>query len=342
MQDVASPRPATDPTITGAESRPGLIALEEPASTPMDLDQQAIAKDSLFFSPLGRLPTELRQQIWSHLLTSGPNRPPAVIPWPTLHLSTNLTPSILRTCKTIYQETAPILYSQNNLHFTHVSDLNIFPWTHNRTLATTHISHLQLHIQDTDYKSLWSPYLSSTNPTRSLRHDYPHLKSLRISFTSYFWYVQSNVDPINRFQKWANDRNLREICAYLEDILPSDCDLKVLMVVPIWSRELVSILRAFPRELHSVTDFKPDWAARYQKIGPARTNLGIEAVGQAGLAGLQAAQDRLRRTGDQWVAAVRTRWVRIGRGDCALEMRLRKEVTHTSNLGDLVAGGTGA
>lgn len=80
--------------------------------------------------PFFRLPPEVRDQIYALCLLA-----PYAILWPALSNDAGIQPQLLRVCKRIYSEAAPLLY-HNQLNFVHPSDANMFIPNHNRELGT--------------------------------------------------------------------------------------------------------------------------------------------------------------------------------------------------------------
>ncbi|KAH9870080.1 hypothetical protein J1614_007002 [Plenodomus biglobosus] len=131
------------------------------------------AVHDLSFSLLLSLPRELRDRIYTAALTapylfSWPGKPPAKV---SHHVNVNL----LRANRQVYNEAVAILYSQNKLLFTHPSDLNIFRVI--ASPASQNITSVYFRIREKDLR-LWTSYLSSKNPERSLKADLPNLKNL--------------------------------------------------------------------------------------------------------------------------------------------------------------------
>ncbi|KAK5160243.1 hypothetical protein LTR04_004712 [Oleoguttula sp. CCFEE 6159] len=157
--------------------------------------------------PLFRLPRELRDKIYTYALTS--DQP---FWWPVEHCTQHLAPALLATSRTIYAETAPLLYSANRFMFSHPSDCNMFRFTMDQkhVQATTNIC---LRIRSQDVR-LWTAYLGSTSPVRSLTHDLPALRVLWIFFRSSAW--NHAHDPIENYKSWQFDPRLRELCLSLE------------------------------------------------------------------------------------------------------------------------------
>ncbi|KAF2849182.1 hypothetical protein T440DRAFT_399656 [Plenodomus tracheiphilus IPT5] len=125
------------------------------------------------FSLLLSLPRELRDRIYTAALTapylfSWPGKPPAKVRY-------DVNVSLLRVNRQVHDEAVAILYSQNKLLFTHPSDLNIFRVI--ASPASQSISSVYFRIREKDLR-LWTAYLSSKNPERSLKADLPKLKSL--------------------------------------------------------------------------------------------------------------------------------------------------------------------
>ncbi|KAJ9667229.1 hypothetical protein H2201_002750 [Coniosporium apollinis] len=161
------PRPSKPNTDTDT-------IMTDPPETP-SMPSQAPAGPS---NPLFRLPRELRDKIYAHVLTST-----SPILWPSPHQTHNLTPSLLRTSRAIYVETAPLLYSSNRFLFSHPSDVNMFRVT--ASAASEEITDIFLRIRDKDVK-LWTAYLGSADAHRSLQADLPKLKRLAIFYRSGF------------------------------------------------------------------------------------------------------------------------------------------------------------
>jgi hypothetical protein len=126
------------------------------------------------FSLLLSLPRELRDRIYAYTLTSTypfwwPN------PAPLKH---GIGLGLLTASRQVYEEAAPVLYVGNKFLFTHPSDCNMF-----RVVASPKYSAListaYFRIREKDLR-LWTAYLGSKNPERSLKYDLPKLKTLWI------------------------------------------------------------------------------------------------------------------------------------------------------------------
>jgi hypothetical protein len=151
-------------------SRP--VRLRNPSTSHPSTASQAASFDPSF-SLLLSLPRELRERIYTFALTS-----PRPLPWPcSVSLKDDVSVTILRTNKQVHEESVPILYSANTFVFTHPSDCNIFrviasPASHN-------IMSVYFRIREKDLR-LWTSYLGSKAPERSLKFDLPKLKHVSI------------------------------------------------------------------------------------------------------------------------------------------------------------------
>lgn len=82
--------------------------------------------DSVANSVLFTLPREIRDRIYSFSMTTQNFVP---IEWPPLSYGVipyGIQPQLLRTCRIIHEEVAPLLYSLNIMTFHHPSDANMF------------------------------------------------------------------------------------------------------------------------------------------------------------------------------------------------------------------------
>ncbi|RAR07780.1 cytochrome p450 3a10 [Stemphylium lycopersici] len=128
------------------------------------------------FSLLLSLPRELRDRVYTFALVS--NSPfwwPGKAPESVQNDHRNVSVSLLRANKQVYNESVDILYSQNKFLFTHPSDCNIFRVV--ASPASVNISSVYFRIKAKDIK-LWTTYLGSKQGDRSLKSDLPKLKSL--------------------------------------------------------------------------------------------------------------------------------------------------------------------
>ncbi|KAF2148476.1 hypothetical protein K461DRAFT_271970 [Myriangium duriaei CBS 260.36] len=155
-------------------------------------------------SPLFRLPRELRQAIFSYALTS-----PLGINFPTTTLDRSLQPQLLRLCRAVHAETAPLLYGANKLIFSHPSDANVFRHALADTRATSaHLSALILRIKNTDAR-LWTAYFNSLAPERSLVKDFPALRILFVRFRGPRY--MPHFGPEQNVVNWLRDGKFVEI-----------------------------------------------------------------------------------------------------------------------------------
>jgi hypothetical protein len=164
-----------------------------------------VLPNSVAKSLLYTLPRELRDRIFAYCLTSHDNLP---IEWPSLWRPYGLQPQLLRTCKIIRDEAGPMLYTLNAQMFHHPSDANIFVRAFISPVLGKQITHLNLHIKAQDTR-LWTPYLTSTDPVRSVKADFPALKELSIRYRSNKWQHQAPIET--NMKHWADDSKLDEI-----------------------------------------------------------------------------------------------------------------------------------
>lgn len=187
------------------------------------------------------LPRELRERIYTYALSTS-----HTISWPSLSLRTHLSPQLLRTCKMIYAEAAPVLYSQNRFQFTHPSDANMFLYNHNPDLIRQNVKKLHLVIKDhRDVRNLWTYWLSSTMATRSLTTDYPNLANLDIRLRSDLIRTL-NGDLVDRYKRWHGDRALRDIDGALKETAVKGCAVFVVAHTRMASTDLRVLVEAFP------------------------------------------------------------------------------------------------
>ncbi|KAG9695594.1 hypothetical protein KCU95_g6424, partial [Aureobasidium melanogenum] len=165
---------------------------------------------SVSSSPLFRLPRDLRLQIYSYLLTSGQN-----ILWPVGHQSHNLSPQLLRTCRSIYEEAAHVLYQTNTLAFAHPSDANMFAHAlSNRSFASL-IPHVTLRIRSNDTR-LWTAWFNTNAVERSLVRDLPGLRQLTIRYRGPRW--QPSLNEKANADLWLKDPKLQEIILLPDEV----------------------------------------------------------------------------------------------------------------------------
>jgi hypothetical protein len=156
---------ADGPPLTPAQPRPA--SHSNPSSS-----APASSKDPSF-SLLLSLPRELRDRVYTFALIS-------TFPfwWPApAGPKHNVALGLLRTNRQVYDEAAPVLYTGNKFLFTHPSDCNIF-----RVISSPYSNLIQsvyFRVREKDLR-LWTTYLGSKSPDRSLKSDLPKLKSLWI------------------------------------------------------------------------------------------------------------------------------------------------------------------
>lgn len=225
-EDTDNDMPTTTTTPRGSGA--GLHSMPDKQAPP--------TKPELF-----TLPRELRERIYTYALSTS-----HTIPWPSLNLRTHLSPQLLRTCKMIYAEAAPVLYSQNRFHFTHPSDANMFLYNHNPDLVRENVKKIQLVIKDhRDVRNLWTYWLSSTMITRSLTFDYPNLVNLDIRLRSDLIRTL-NGDLVERYKRWHGDRALRDIDGALKEMAWKGCAVSVVAHTRLASTDLRILVEAFP------------------------------------------------------------------------------------------------
>jgi hypothetical protein len=172
--------------------------------------------DSVAESRLFKLPREIRDRIYGFCLTAECGVP---VEWPTQWKMYGLQPQLFRTCRIIYEEAAPLLYTLNNMTFHHPSDANMFVRAISSQDFSRDISSLSLHIKAQDTR-LWMPYLTSRDPNRSLKADFPSLRSLSIRFRSNKW--SHTIPPEANLKIWSEDSRLDEIIDGLRHVFLPD------------------------------------------------------------------------------------------------------------------------
>lgn len=196
-------------------------------------------------SPLFRLPRELRESIYATLLTSSLG-----FSYPTDTLSRSISPSILRVCKHIYTESAPLLYSSNKLIFSHPSDANMFRHSLASETYAGEATSMILRIKNSDTR-LWTSYFNSTTEERSLVKDYPRLKTLFVRFRGPRY--QPFLTPEQNAGHWLKDSRLQEIIVSVRKCVP---DVRVELCVKVlsdeftqetWERAIVRIVAEHER-----------------------------------------------------------------------------------------------
>lgn len=125
------------------------------------------------FSLLLSLPRELRDKVYTCALVS---QFPFWWPSPTTPQH-NVALALLAVSRQVHEEAAPVFYAQNKFLFTNPSDCTIF-----RVIASPfaeNITSVYFRIREKDVK-LWTTYLGSKDPSRSMKYDLPKLKCLWI------------------------------------------------------------------------------------------------------------------------------------------------------------------
>lgn len=187
---------------TMTESDPGL---EMGGTRERELNDIPELPESVAESLLFTLPREIRDRIYQFCLAAKDNRQ---VEWPVLKRAFGLQPQLVRTCKIIYDEAAPLLYTLNTMTFHHPSDSNMFVRAASSPHLARHISYVSLHIRVQDTR-LWMPYLTSKDTKRSLKADFPNLRDLNIRFRSNKW--QHGLSPDHNMRLWSEDSRLDEV-----------------------------------------------------------------------------------------------------------------------------------
>lgn len=192
--------PTRRSTLDGdSESEAGLtMALQ-------DIPEIQQLPDSVSESPLFDMPREIRDRIYSFCLTARDALP---VEWPSGWRRYDMQPQLLRICKIVYSEAAPVLYTSSVLTFQHPSDANMFVHALTSPTYGRHVTQVSLHIKAQDTR-LWMAYISSSDPIRSLKADFPSLKELQIRYRSSKWQhampAEANMDT------WNHDLKLVEL-----------------------------------------------------------------------------------------------------------------------------------
>ncbi|KAF7197961.1 hypothetical protein HII31_00675 [Pseudocercospora fuligena] len=178
--------------------------------------------DSVANSLLYSLPREIRDRIFAFVLSPKDGLP---VEWPRptqfrLNSPYDLQPQLLRTCKIVHDEAAPLLYTMSSMTFHHPSDANVFVRAFASPIYGRQITNLSLHIKAQDSRT-WMPYLTSTDEIRSLRADFPNLRELGVRFRSNKWHHQHT--PEQNMRAWCDDSRLDELTDGLRHVfLPSE------------------------------------------------------------------------------------------------------------------------
>lgn len=166
---------------------------------------------SVAHCPLFHLPRELREVVYAHVLSSHLG-----IQFPSTKQDRQIHPELLRTCRLIYAETAPLLYAANKLIFSHPSDANMF----RHALASDSSSALGTIIfrVKKDDTRLWTSYFNSTSDERSLVRDFPDVRHLTIRFRGLRY--QPLASQEQNAAHWLKDAKLQEIIVSVRKCVP--------------------------------------------------------------------------------------------------------------------------
>lgn len=142
------------------------------------------------------------------------------------------------------------------------------------------VKRLHLLIKDREVRNLWTFWLGSTMPARSLGGDYPNLTRLEIRLRSSFLHAL-NGDLVDRYQRWSGDRALRDLCLHLEQRAPPECQISIIAHTRLASADIRTLVENFPDDLGRVRHqgdrtvvFRSEW----QSIHRSSVALEIEAV----------------------------------------------------------------
>lgn len=180
---------------------------------------------------LFRLPREIRDKVYQYILVS-----PGFCAWPIEDMRSReerpkaISPTILRTCHTAYEEAAPILYHRNTFGFDHPSNCNVFRCIMDRNYAQS-ISSVIFRIREKD-RSLWKAYFSSTDPIRSLKCDFPNLSKMGIWIRPTSWW-QPNVNTESNFERLLEHPRLQELGMSLEQTTEADVRILCSIRIPV-------------------------------------------------------------------------------------------------------------
>lgn len=206
-------------TLTGTSeySEDGDLVMADTQRNNDSLDDISELPESVAGSPLFMLPREIRDRIYVYCLTAQNGLP---VEWPPLSGGAcsfyALQPQLLRLCRIIYDETAPLLYSLNTMAFHHPSDANMFTRAIAApALARNYLTSLSLHIKAADTR-IWMPYLTSGDAKRSLKSDFPRLRELGIRYRSNKW--SHSLSPDQNLKIWSEDSRLDEIMNGLRNV----------------------------------------------------------------------------------------------------------------------------
>lgn len=165
------------------------------------------------------------------LTASGPVR------WPSEHLSTGLTPSLLQTCHQIHVEALPYLYKTNNIVFSHPSDCSMFTRI-TTPAAPRSLVRVTLYMQARSVERLWRAYLTSRGPIRSMSVDLPSLRRLTLALEGDAWLY--NRHPEDNLHAWFNREPAFEtVVRVAESILKHASRTHRPMMLRVWCRQRI-------------------------------------------------------------------------------------------------------
>lgn len=192
--------------------------VDAPILPSTDVETQPLPA-SVAHSLLFELPRELRERIYSLVLTTQDDEDKS-IEWPTQVKKRpyHLQPALLRTCKIVLSEAAPLLYTQNTFEWTHPSDANVFVRAFASPIYGRQIARVRLDLKAGEMR-LWMPYLTSTDDVRSLRADFPNMRELGVRYQSLQWAHNRSVEE--NLMSWCDDKKLDEMLRGLRSVFPS-------------------------------------------------------------------------------------------------------------------------
>lgn len=198
-------------------------------------DTQHPPSSSLFF----RLPLELRQKIYDHLLTA--REQPVV--WPANQTCNDITPGLLATCSQVHEEAGSILYRKNSFKFSHPSDCNVFV----RIADHVHrhdVVNLLLRINEKELR-LWQTYLPSTLEKRSFSKDFPKLQTLSVSLRHSPWSLGQDLEVA--MANWPVTKALKSLVMLLEGRTPPETKIYITLSIGIHESQMEYLQRNQPQ-----------------------------------------------------------------------------------------------
>lgn len=171
---------------------------------------------------LFRLPRELRDRIYAHLLTA-----PTALLLPSDAQSLHLTPALLRTCRQLYSEATPLLYSLNRFTFAHPSDLAAFR-SLSDALHSPALTSVALRVRERELR-LWKRYLEGADRSYCVAADLPHVRHLVVFLRQGWWSAATDVEA--NLRAWLQNARVRALCKELEGRLPRAAEVTVVSSV---------------------------------------------------------------------------------------------------------------